>query len=99
MIVVIDDDVVELVDAGDCKAFHVEVRGDVDIAAVLDESGAGSLASDGDHALIDIGWVRGAAVGVGPDWDHDFGAMLDFARTKGWIDEGSGAIVAHLERA
>ena len=97
MKVVIDDDAVELVDAADCKAFHVEVHGDVDIAAVLDESGAGRLADDGEHALIEIGWVRHAAVGVGPDWDQDFGAMLDFARTKGWIDEGAAAIVAHIE--
>ena len=97
MRVVVDDDAVELVDPDDCKAFHVEVRGDPDVGAVLDESGAGRLADDGEHALIDIGWVRRAAVGVGPDWDRDFGGMLDYARTKGWIDEGSGAIVAHLE--
>ena len=99
MIVVIEDDAVELVDAHDCKAFHVEVRGDPDVDAVLDESGAGRLADDGEHALIEIGWVRRAAVGVSPDWDNDFGVMLDYARTKGWIDEGTGAIVAHLERA
>ena len=96
MKVVIDDGEVELVDAGDCKAFHVEVRGG-DVAAALGESGAGRLADDGEHALIEIGWVRRAAVSVGPSWDEDFGAMLDYARTKGWIDEGAGAIVAHLE--
>jgi hypothetical protein len=99
VIVVIADGDVELVDADNCKAFHVEVHGDADVGAVLDESGAGSLADDGEHALIEIGWVRQAARGVGPDWDQDFGGMLDYARTKGWIDEGSGAIVAHLERS
>lgn len=97
--IVLEDDAVELVDAENCKAFHVEVRGDVDVAAVLDESGAGRLADDGEHALVEIGWVRQHAVGVGPTWDQDFESMLDFARTKGWIDEGSSAIVAHLERA
>lgn len=89
---------VALVEPDDCKAFHVEAYGDVDVAAVLDESGAGRLTDDGEHALIEIGWVRRVAVGVGPGWDQDFGAMLDLARTKGWIDEGSGAIVAHIER-
>jgi len=99
VIVVVEDGDVALVDAADCKSFHVEVHGDADVGTVLDESGAGRLADDGEHAMIEIGWVRQAAVGVGPDWDQDFGAMLDFARTKGWIDEGSGAIVAHIEKA
>ena len=99
MIVVVHDDAVELVDAEDCKTFHVEVHGDADVAAVLDESGAGRLAEDGEHALIDIGWVRQHATGTGPEWEQDFGGMLDYARTKGWIDESDSAIVAHLERA
>jgi hypothetical protein len=98
VVIVVEDDAVDLVDPGDTRAFHVEVRGDVDVAAVLDESGAGRLADDGEHALIEIGWVRQQAVGVGPGWDQEFEGMLDFARTKGWIDEGSSAIVAHLER-
>lgn len=97
--IVVTDDAVELVDAEDCSRFHVEVRGDADVAAVLDTSGAGSLAADGEHAHIDIGWVRSQAVGVGPQWEQDFSAMLDYARGKGWIDEGDSAIVAHLERA
>lgn len=99
MRVVVEDDTVELVDAEDCKGFHVEVRGDVDVAAVLDTSGAGKLADDGEHALIEIGWVRQQAVGVGPQWEQDFAGMLDYARGKGWIDEGSSSIVAHLERS
>lgn len=98
MVIVVTDDGVELVDAQDCSRFHVEVRGDADVAAVLDESGAGRLDADGEHAHIDIGWVRQQAVSVGPSWDQDFGAMLDYARGKGWIDEGASAIVAHLER-
>ena len=99
MIVVVTDDSVELTEAEDCKAFHVEIRGEADVDAVLDASGAGRLADDGEHALIDIGWVRRHATGTGPEWEQDFGGMLDFARTKGWIDESDSAIVAHLERS
>jgi hypothetical protein len=97
--VVVNDDAVELVDADDTKGFHVEVRGDADVAAVLDTSGAGALAPDGEHAHIDIGWVRQHATAVGPDWNQQFDAMLDYARTKGWIEEGTSSIVAHLERS
>lgn len=96
--IVVDGDDVELVDAEDCKAFHVEVRGDADVAVALDESGAGTLAEDGEHALIEIGWVRQAAVGVGPQWEQEFEGMLDYARGQGWIDEDASSIVAHLER-
>ena len=99
MVVVIEGDEVELVDAEDCKAFHVEVRGDVDVAGALDASGAGTLADDGEHALIEIGWVRQHATSVGPNWDQDFEGMLDYARGKGWIEEGTSSIVAHIERA
>jgi hypothetical protein len=99
VVIVVTDDSVELVDAEDCKRFHVEVQGDADVAAVLDESGAGQLAADGEHALIDIGWVRQHATGTGPDWEQDFAGMLDFARSKGWMNEGESAIQAHLERA
>jgi hypothetical protein len=98
VVIVIDGGDVDLVDAEDTRAFHVEVRGDDDVAAALEEAGAGTLADDGDHAHIAIGWVRQHAVGVGPEWEQEFDAMLDFARTNGWIEEGSSSIVAHLER-
>jgi len=75
----------------DCKRFHVEVRGAGDLG------GAGAWADDGEHALIDVDWVRQQAAGRVPDgWDADFEGMLGYARSKGWI-EGS-AIRAHLER-
>jgi hypothetical protein len=98
VIVVVHDDAVELVDAEDCKRFHVEVRDGSDLAAALEADRAGTLDDDGEHAHIAIGWVRQHAVGTGPAWEQDFAGMLDFARTKGWVDEGSSSILAHVER-
>ena len=99
MIIRVSDTAVELDDPEDLKGFHVEVVGDVDVAAVLDTAGAGRLADDGEHAHIEIAWVKQAATGrVGPDWDQQFGGMLDYARGKGWIVEDEAAIVGHLER-
>jgi hypothetical protein len=98
VVIVVSDDTVELVDAEDCKRFHVEVPDDTDVAAALDAARAGTLDDDGEHAHIEIGWVRQHAVGTGPDWEQDFAGMLDFARTKGWVDEGSSSILAHIER-
>lgn len=99
MKVVVDGGDVTLVEAEDTTAFHVEVRGDAEVAAALQDADAGTLAEDGEHAHIGIGWVRRHAVGVGPDWNQRFDAMLDYARTKGWIEEGTSSIVAHLERS
>jgi len=30
-------------------------------------------------------------------WQDSFGGMLAYARKKGWIDEATGAIQAHIE--
>jgi len=90
VVIVITDDGPVLVSPEDCKAFHVELRGSGELGA------AGRFADDGEHALIDIDWVRQAAAGrVGPDWDAEFEGMLAYAGTKGWI-EGS-AIKGHIE--
>lgn len=44
--------------------------------------------------------MRRLATGrVGPDWDRDFGGMLDYARGKGWIDEDERSVLGHLEPA
>jgi hypothetical protein len=55
---------------------------------------------DGDEALVDVDAVRRLAVGrVGPGWEGDFAAMLDYAATKGWIADDGRAIRAHIEEA
>jgi hypothetical protein len=34
-----------------------------------------------------------------PEWRALYRAMIDYAATKGWIDQASNAIRAHIERA
>jgi hypothetical protein len=90
---------VELAEPEDCKRFHVAVRsGD---ARAVDEAltaqGVGRLLPSGE-AMIDIAAVRRMADGRVPEgWDGDFAAMLDYARSKGWLDEAGEAIRAHVE--
>jgi hypothetical protein len=38
-----------------------------------------------------------AAGRVGAAWQTDFDRMLDYARTKGWLDDAGDAIQAHVE--
>jgi hypothetical protein len=83
----------------DCKAFSVRVRGDrARLSSALEAAGVGRM--DGDEALIEVDAVRRMADRrVGPGWDGDFAAMLDYAATKGWIADDGRSIRAHVEGA
>jgi len=91
--------VVSLEEPDDCTRFHLAVVGGRDIGRVfgaLVDAAAGRL--EDDHAMITIDAVRRMAAGrVADDWDVRLDAMLDYARTKGWIDETNNAIQAHVE--
>lgn len=91
--------VVSLEEPDDTKEFHVRVVGGNDIRlvfAALVDAAAGRL-EEGD-AWITVDSVRRMARGrVGPGWDDDLAVMLDFACSKGWLDERGNAIQAHIE--
>ena len=81
----------------DCTAFSVRVRGDRSrLRSALEGAGVGCM--DGDEALVTVDAVRRLAAGwVGPDWEGDFAAMLDYAERKGWIADEGRSIRAHVE--
>jgi len=94
--------VVSLEEPDDTGRFHVTVRGGargVDEAIVfgaLVDAAAGRL--DGDDAWITVDAVRRLAAGrVGPSWDDELSRMVEYARSKGWLDERTHAIRAHVE--
>jgi hypothetical protein len=90
-------DFARLVDAEDLTGFVVVLEGDVD-------PGAEALAAGGVLGLGDHVWVRTDALRrlagpmVTPEWDEGFAAMLDYARTRGWVDDELGAVRGHVER-
>ncbi len=84
---------VALAEPADCGRFHVTVRGDGDAAALdaaLRANDVGMVDGDGE-AWCAVDAVRRLAAGsVGPTWEDDFAAMLDYARSKGWLsDDGA----------
>ena len=91
--------VVRLEEPEETSAFHVAVIGGTDwglVFGALVDAAAGRL--EGEHAFITIDAVQRMAAGrVAAGWDARFVAMLEYARTKGWIDEGGHAIQAHVE--
>jgi len=67
-----------------------------DLARVLEATGVGRLDASGD-AFIEPEAVRFRAAGqVADGWDERFTAMLDAARSRGWLGD-DGAIQAHVE--
>ena len=92
MVIVVRDNTVRLDEPGDFKGFKVVV-----------EQGDGSgLFAVGRLAHRDTAWITVDAVrrlagnAVTPEWESGFTAMLDYAKTKGWLDD-SGDIQAHVE--
>ena len=92
---------VSLADPADCGRFHVEVHGEggqSSLDAALRASDTGSAAGS-DEADIRVDAVRRMASGsVGDAWEDDFAAMLDYARSKGWLSDDGSTIRAHVER-
>jgi len=90
---------VELIEPHDCKRFHVAARGgdSIVLEATLRAHQLGHLRPSGD-ALIATAAVRRMAEGRVPvGWDDDFAAMLQYAETKGWLDDSGAMIEAHVE--
>ena len=93
MVIVVRDGRVELEQPEDMKDFKVVIHGNDPTAL----AGVGRMAGR-DNAWIHFDAVRRLASGhIGPTWEQDFAAMVDFARTRGWIDDERKEIQAHVE--
>jgi hypothetical protein len=88
-----------LEDPADCSRFLVAATGAGGVARLGEVLQANAIGrTDGDDAFIEIDVVRRLAAGrVDDSWEADFAAMLDYARTKGWLDADNRAIRAHVE--
>lgn len=82
----------------DLKKFKVTVDGSLSVEALSE-----ALRGIGRTAGRDVVWVhpeairRLAAGRVDGAWAVSFGRMIEYARTKGWVDEATGEIRAHCE--
>jgi len=86
-------------DVDNFRDFKVVVLGTGDrsrLAGALE--GIGRL--DGDDAFLDIAAVKELAGerARDPEWLASFDGMVEYARSKGWLDPGGTALRAHCER-
>src|ERR1700735_4503774 len=67
--------------------FSVAVTGDGDGAQVVQESGLGRVAADGEHVVVDPQALRGLAGPAADEaWDEGFAGMSAYAAGKGWVE-------------
>jgi hypothetical protein len=90
---------ISLEEAADCKSFRVIVhaRDREAIAVALADSG---ITIDGDHGWVPQQWlVEQSRLAGDAAWQKAFAGMLAYAKTKGWVNELTGAVRAHIEWA
>ena len=82
-------------DVANLRQLHVELDGvdDETAAAAIASSGLGTL--DGDHVWLSIAGLRAAGEPT-EDWRTGFDGMIDYARSKGWVD--GDRVRAHVVR-
>ena len=83
-----------LVEAEDLKRFKLRLSGDVARPEI-----DGVTFIDDENVLIATQLppsLPGAP--TTPEWREGYQAMVDYAAKKGWIDQASNAIRAHVER-
>jgi hypothetical protein len=86
-------------EADDCTRLHVATSLPADaVDDALRQSGTGHL-DTGEDALLDLETLRNRARADArePGWDEKWAAMIDYARTKGWVTADDAAVRAHVE--
>ena len=90
-------DTITLEDPGNFREFHVAIDGDV-TAAVAAFAGRATPSERDNHLWIDIALVRELAGDTAdPEWEAQFDGMLAYANSKGWINEPTNQVEAHIQ--
>ena len=92
-----DDRTVNLIDANSFTSFEIRspTCDRVEVLRALGDNGR--AADEPDHVFVAMSLVRQLA--AQPDqaeWDRRFAAMVDFAKSHGWIDKSGEMIKAHI---
>jgi len=87
---------VRLLDPEELRSFAVAV---VDQSARNEAEWPDAVARHEEHVWVRIDAIRALAEPqVAGEWDAGFEKVLEFARSRGWIDEDAAAVRGHVER-
>ena len=87
-----------VVDPGVFTAFHASSTTTDNQAVGAAMGPAGYAADDAGHVWVSSSWIRQTVAGDG-DWAAGFDAMVEFAASKGWMNDERTHIKAHVELA
>lgn len=87
-----------LVDPEDFTSFKVVLHGaGPPLAELLAPIG---VARVDEHAWVSVDSLRRLAGDAAtPAWEESLASMLEFARSRGWVDDDLKSVRAHVERA
>lgn len=88
---------ISLEEETDCGSFEMRVYAQdrQAIAVALADIG---ITIDGDHCWVPPQWlVEQSRLAGDLEWQKAFAAMLAYAKSKGWMNELTGAVRAHIE--
>ena len=90
-------DTITLEDPGNFREFHVATDGDVP-TTVAAFAGRAVASERDNHLWIDIAFLRElAGDAADAEWQAQFDGMLAYANSKGWIDEPTNRVEAHIQ--
>lgn len=94
-----DDGDARLFEVDDFKSFKLVAGRTVDTLPQLRQSLSGVVGKmDDRHAWVRQAWLRTENGSPRPAaWQQQFGELLAYAGSKGWIDTESGDVRAHIE--
>lgn len=88
-----------VLDADDCTALHLETDlRDGKLRAALATTNTGEV--HGQDVLLDVAVLRSRAKLVATaddDWAERWSAMIEYARTKGWVSADGRSVQVHVE--
>jgi hypothetical protein len=88
---------VRLREAGDCQRLKCVVTGPRDAARLAEALGDIGRPEGHEAVFLQPDALRRLAAGqVSPGWGDSFQRMLDYARSKGWLND-AGEVRAHCE--
>jgi hypothetical protein len=87
----------QLLEPDDFKGFKVVLH--AADASLAEQTAALGIARVDEHVWIRIDALRQlAGAAATPEWEASLQGMLEYARSKGWVDDELDAIRAHVER-
>jgi hypothetical protein len=83
----------------DLKRFSVRVGAGCSEEAVTDWLTAADAGHRiGDDVAVSLHWLQQHTATRTPEWQADFQRMLDYASTRGWMDDARTVVTAHVEK-